>query len=199
LQEFDKNSITKVALSGSTASRRRRRPTCLPRQVPVTARIYRPLTRGVAGRAGPARQAVPGRRVGRARSSVRKGFPVRLSSRLSVHCSPGHGACVVAAPRRTGSSQTLCTLGRRALSRYASIRSSAAAAVYSTSEYFQVPSKSGPKWRFSGKQGIKMLNFSFETPKRHILARKPNRVSCLFCGNVRGSVLTVGERKDPEK
>ena len=157
MQEFDKNSITKVALSGSTASRRRRRPTCLPRQVPVTARIYRPLTRGVAvpGRpcqAGRARQAVPGRRVRRARSSVRKGFPVRLSSRLSVHCSPGHGAWW----------QLLDALWLLADSLHAWSPSSIVATLRfvrqlvldlltsHAREYFQVPSKSRPKWRFRG-------------------------------------------------
>ena len=28
-----------------------------------------------------------------------------------------------------------------------------------------------PKWRFGGKMGVETLDFSFATPKRHLLAR----------------------------
>jgi len=40
-----------------------------------------------------------------------------------------------------------------------------------------------------------MLNFGFATPKRHILAQ--NRVFDVFCVNVRGGVLAVGDCYTP--
>jgi len=39
-------------------------------------------------------------------------------------------------------------------------------------EKIQSPDEMGPKkWRFLAKMGVETLDFGFETPKRHFLAR----------------------------
>jgi len=140
MHEFDKNSIRKVAVSGSPC-RRSRQPSLGGPGAPCLAVPWRlaSVRHGRASRrdlsATDTRCRRPGRRHQRARSTVRKGFPVRLSNRLSVHCPPvwtgvsrpasGWQYWPAETPGRSVDSGTLGRRGGRSPSRYASIPSSA--------------------------------------------------------------------------
>jgi len=132
MHEFDKNSITKVAVSGSpgeVVSRRPRTRRGVPwRLVSVTAArhagIYLPLTRGVAGRAGGTNGR--GRPCGRDFPSVCRTVCrfIACQSGPQVSLRQGDSAGLL---RRLVDRSTLARLvaGGRSSSRYAWIPSSA--------------------------------------------------------------------------